>query len=88
LPAHALIQRWRAQPNFAACACYLDSQADFRGALAVLPRSWFNEILNQPASDVGARALLRARSDVDVLMLQAPGDVDSPGDLSAFGMGR
>lgn len=80
----ALVKRWRAQPNFAACACYRDSQDDIRGAPAILPRSWFNEILSQPACDVGARALLRSRRDVNVLALQAPGDVDLPRDLKAF----
>jgi molybdenum cofactor cytidylyltransferase len=86
----ALVQRWRAQPDFAACACYHDVQNEVPatqnvlGAPAILPRSWFNEILRLPAADVGARELLRSRNDVNVLAISAPGDVDLRGDLGGL----
>lgn len=74
----ALCAAWRAAPERAAASAY----AGVLGVPAVLPRAWFEEIIAL-RGDVGARSLLRARSD-DVTALAAPElavDIDRVDDI-------
>ncbi len=74
----ALCAAWRNDPSRAAASAY----AGVLGVPALLPRRWFGE-LARLEGDVGARALLRARS-AEVVAIDAPAlahDVDTPADL-------
>jgi CTP:molybdopterin cytidylyltransferase MocA len=78
-PAHlaALCATWRGDPLRAVASAY----AGVLGVPALLPRRWFDE-LARLEGDVGARALLRARTE-DVLAIDAPAlahDIDTPAD--------
>ena len=54
---------------------------DLRGVPAIFPRSAFPALATL-RGDQGARALLRDESDpIDVIAPQAPGDVDTPGQI-------
>lgn len=54
---------------------------DLRGVPAIFPRSAFPALATL-RGDLGARALLRDESDpIDVIAPQAPGDVDTPGQI-------
>jgi CTP:molybdopterin cytidylyltransferase MocA len=73
----ALCAAWRAAPEHAVASAY----AGVIGVPAVLPRSWFGAVAAL-SGDVGARELLRSRSDV--VAIAAPElarDIDTPRDL-------
>ncbi|HEV7490446.1 MAG TPA: nucleotidyltransferase family protein [Rhodanobacteraceae bacterium] len=74
----ALCMAWRAEPARAVASAY----AGVLGVPAILPRDWFEEIIAL-RGDVGARALLRARSD-EVTAIAAPelaADIDRVDDI-------
>jgi molybdenum cofactor cytidylyltransferase len=74
----ALCTAWRVEPARAVASAY----AGVLGVPALLPRNWFDQIIAL-RGDVGARALLRARSD-DVTALPAPElaiDIDRVDDI-------
>ncbi len=76
---HALRDAWREQPARAVASAY----ADILGVPALLPRSWF-EALMEGGNDHGARDLLRSRHD-EVRVIGAPElafDIDTEADLS------
>lgn len=78
----ALCAAWHRLPDKAVASAY----ADVRGVPALLPRQWFDSIARL-RGDVGARELLRARSD-DVIVIDAPRlafDVDTQADLERLG---
>jgi CTP:molybdopterin cytidylyltransferase MocA len=73
----ALCATWRAAPTLAVASAY----ANVVGVPALLPRSWFGAVASL-SGDVGARELLRSRSDV--VAIAAPKlarDIDTPRDL-------
>jgi molybdenum cofactor cytidylyltransferase len=74
-----LCNRWHEQPDYAVASGY----ADTLGVPAMLPRTWFAELMDND-SDHGARDLLRARAD-QVKVVAAPEldfDIDTPSDLA------
>lgn len=74
----ALRDAWRERPGYAAASGY----ADTLGVPALLPRTWF-EALMDTDEDRGARDLLRARRD-QVNVIDAPKlafDIDTQTDL-------
>jgi molybdenum cofactor cytidylyltransferase len=74
----ALRDAWRDAPRRAVASRY----AGLAGVPALLPRTWFAELLSL-RGDTGARALLRARGD-EVIVLDAPAlalDIDLPGQV-------
>jgi molybdenum cofactor cytidylyltransferase len=74
-----LCSRWHEQPEYAVASGY----AATLGVPAMLPRTWFAELIEND-SDHGARDLLRARPD-QVQVVPAPElgfDIDTPGDLA------
>ena len=74
----ALCAAWRAAPARAVASAY----AGVLGVPALLPRGWFEEIIAL-RGDVGARSLLRARSD-DVTAIASPelaADIDRVDDI-------
>jgi molybdenum cofactor cytidylyltransferase len=73
-----LVAAWTSRPAASAAARY----AGRLGVPAILPRrSW--RVVRALEGDVGARALLRAQSDVTVVeMPEAAFDVDTPRDLA------
>jgi CTP:molybdopterin cytidylyltransferase MocA len=75
----ALRDAWRAAPARAAASAY----AGVLGVPAVLPRTWFADVMHL-RGDTGARALLRERS-AQVVAIDAPAlgyDLDTPDDLA------
>lgn len=81
----ALRDRWLAEPDRATASGY----AGTIGVPALLPRNWFAAVHLQ-RGDLGARALLRARSD-EVHVVVAPQlarDIDNPGDLAQLRVGE
>lgn len=73
----ALCTAWRAAPGLAIASAY----AGVIGVPALLPRGWFGAVATL-SGDIGARALLRSRSDV--VAIEAPElarDIDTPRDL-------
>jgi CTP:molybdopterin cytidylyltransferase MocA len=73
----ALCAAWRAAPGRAAASAY----AGVLGVPALLPRAWFPAIASL-RGDIGARALLRGRTDV--VAVPEPDlarDIDVPADL-------
>lgn len=76
----ALRDRWRTEPLRAVASAY----AGVLGVPALLPRTWFGELVRLDG-DVGARTLLRERPDV--VALDAPAlahDIDAAADLRAL----
>jgi CTP:molybdopterin cytidylyltransferase MocA len=74
----ALCAAWRSAPTRAVASAY----AGVLGVPALIPRSWFAEILALHG-DIGARELLRARRD-QVIEVHAPElarDLDTPDDV-------
>jgi molybdenum cofactor cytidylyltransferase len=74
----ALCAAWRGAPTHAVASTY----AGVLGVPALIPQSWFAEILAL-RGDIGARELLRARRD-DVIAVSAPElarDLDTPDDV-------
>lgn len=74
----ALCVAWRNSPTRAVASAY----AGVLGVPALIPRSWFGEIVAL-RGDIGARALLRARRD-EVIAVSAPElarDLDTPDDV-------
>ena len=75
----ALRDAWRAAPERAIASAY----AGVLGVPALLPRAWFAR-LARLQGDIGARALLRTRSN-EVVAIAAPAlahDLDTPADLA------
>ena len=74
----ALAALWQNAPSRAAAAAY-DGQP---GVPAIVPRSWFAQLAGLQG-DQGARGLLRANSDTQLLdMPDAATDIDTPDDLT------
>ncbi len=74
----ALRDAWRQHPERAAASCY----ADTIGVPAMLPRSWFDQLIKSDG-DQGARDLLRSRRN-EVHAIPAPmlaQDIDTLADL-------
>jgi CTP:molybdopterin cytidylyltransferase MocA len=75
-----LVTEWDVAPDRAVASAY----AGTVGVPAILPRSWFADLIAL-AADRGARDLLRRRAG-DVTAVAAPElsrDIDEPGDLDA-----
>ena len=75
---HALLEAWRSDPRRAAASGY----AGQPGVPAILPRTWFAELM-QLRGDIGAREILRARrAEVSVVAAaRLERDIDRPADL-------
>ena len=74
----ALCAAWRNSPTRAVASAY----AGVLGVPALIPRSWFADILAL-RGDIGARELLRSRRD-EVIAVSAPElarDIDTPDDV-------
>ena len=77
----ALRDAWRLYPERAAASLY----ADTIGVPALLPRSWFDQLINADG-DQGARELLRSNRN-EVHVIPAPmlaQDIDTLADLELF----
>ena len=75
----ALCAAWRRAPARAVASAY----AGVLGVPAMLPRGWFDEV-GRLQGDIGARALLRARSG-EVIAIEAPAlalDLDTLADFA------